>query len=384
MLRLRKHRVILIGPSSSKTLHFSGAGTCWLSWDSEVLHQREPAEKNSPSPRGSPSHSPSSRSISADATPMGASPVGTPQPTQPTQSASPTLNRISPPRLNGSTNNTLNSPFYPSNGTFQNSPSMSNGFGASFNMTPASSHSTPFSSFSPLRPNPGLSLPSPSPPQSLRHPEMYPPPSSLTISSPLTYLPGSSGLPGSQADPPIIPRNARYFDTDDILKHDRRRSLSILPVQNLPIGSGSPTRTPGGSGSSSSVFGVNHPTALTSSWPSHHISPPSRLATTSTTSSSTIVSPLRAPPISTHSPVVSNTRRSIVPAAFQPLVQTLEHRRNVYSDTRPLRSVVGQNLSQALYKSAGVESFKEYVLLAEKEGIVELGGVNGHAWISLK
>lgn len=216
---------------------------------------------------------------------------------------------------------------------------------------------------------------------------MFPPPSTLTTASPLTYLPGSSGLSGLQTDPPLIPRTARYFDTEDILKHDRRRSLSILPTQNLPIGPGSPTRTPGGSGSSTSSisFGLPPPSMSTSTWSTPHISPPSRLSSESSSSSSaTVVSPLRAPPTSTHSPGVSTSRRSLVPAAFQPLVQTLEHRRNVYSDSKPLRSVVGQNLSQALYKSAGVESFKEYVLLAEKEGIVELGGVNGHAWISLK
>jgi len=36
------------------------------------------------------------------------------------------------------------------------------------------------------------------------------------------------------------------------------------------------------------------------------------------------------------------------------------------------------------YKAAGVAKFSQYVALAEKQGIVEIGGSEGTAWIALK
>lgn len=161
MLRLRKHKVILIGPSASKTPQFSGAGTCWLSWDYEVLHQRAPTDAASPSIRGSPSQSPKSKPISADATPMGMSPAGAPLLTK--SVSPPPPSRVSPPRTNGSLGNTLNSPFYSTNGLFHNNSSNSNGFSTSFNMSSSSSLPTPFSSSSPLRPSAGFFFTLPEP-----------------------------------------------------------------------------------------------------------------------------------------------------------------------------------------------------------------------------
>ncbi|KAK0459536.1 NYN domain-containing protein [Desarmillaria tabescens] len=78
--------------------------------------------------------------------------------------------------------------------------------------------------------------------------------------------------------------------------------------------------------------------------------------------------------------------RKVVPVRFSSLVKLLEaHRRN--GSPRPFRSVIAVELVQsdkAIYKKAGVEKFKQYVALAESEGIVELGGMEGGAWIGLR
>ncbi|KAK0210566.1 NYN domain-containing protein [Desarmillaria ectypa] len=76
----------------------------------------------------------------------------------------------------------------------------------------------------------------------------------------------------------------------------------------------------------------------------------------------------------------------VVPARFYGLVKLLEtHRRN--GAPRPFRSIIAVELVQldkAVYKKAGVEKFKQYVALAESEGVVELGGMEGGAWIGLR
>ena len=42
------------------------------------------------------------------------------------------------------------------------------------------------------------------------------------------------------------------------------------------------------------------------------------------------------------------------------------------------------NRNPVLYHRAGCGSFKEYIELAAKEGIVDVGGDKGLAWVSLK
>jgi len=74
-----------------------------------------------------------------------------------------------------------------------------------------------------------------------------------------------------------------------------------------------------------------------------------------------------------------------IPAIFCLLFHSLElHYRK--GQSRPLRSVVGAELAkhENLYQRAGVGSFKEYIALAEKGGIVTCGGNGGYAWVSLK
>ncbi|RDB24035.1 hypothetical protein Hypma_008810 [Hypsizygus marmoreus] len=76
----------------------------------------------------------------------------------------------------------------------------------------------------------------------------------------------------------------------------------------------------------------------------------------------------------------------VVPPIFRLLVQRLEyHRSKGYP--RPFRSGVAVELATQdnnLYRSAGAERFGQYVAMAEKAGIVELGGREGGAWISLR
>ncbi|PBK96658.1 DUF537-domain-containing protein [Armillaria gallica] len=86
------------------------------------------------------------------------------------------------------------------------------------------------------------------------------------------------------------------------------------------------------------------------------------------------------------SALAQSAPRKVVPARFYGLVKLLEtHRRN--GAPRPSRSIIAVELvksDKAIYKKAGVEKFGQYVALAESEGIVELGGMEGGAWIGLR
>ncbi|KAJ7597844.1 NYN domain-containing protein [Mycena floridula] len=72
-----------------------------------------------------------------------------------------------------------------------------------------------------------------------------------------------------------------------------------------------------------------------------------------------------------------------VPQYFLTLVKVLEDYK-AKGVQRPLRGTVAMLSSiQALYKQAGLTKFKEFSALAEKAGIVTMGGLEGEAWISL-
>lgn len=82
----------------------------------------------------------------------------------------------------------------------------------------------------------------------------------------------------------------------------------------------------------------------------------------------------------------NNPNMSNVPERFKILVKQLQKLR-LKGVERPLRSTVGSALleqSQSLYQNAGFNTFKEYAAAAEKAGIVQLGGSDGQAWISLR
>ncbi|KAF8162982.1 NYN domain-containing protein [Crassisporium funariophilum] len=74
----------------------------------------------------------------------------------------------------------------------------------------------------------------------------------------------------------------------------------------------------------------------------------------------------------------------LVPPKFRVLVQCLQiHRQRGL--LQPRRSQVGEMLAKTdTYQQAGVQNFAPYVILAQKEGIIELGGKDGGCWISLK
>ncbi|KDR73459.1 hypothetical protein GALMADRAFT_227907 [Galerina marginata CBS 339.88] len=75
----------------------------------------------------------------------------------------------------------------------------------------------------------------------------------------------------------------------------------------------------------------------------------------------------------------------VTPVNFKVLVQSLQSHR-LKGNYRPPRSIVSIEIAKngLTYKKAGVEKFGQYVALAEQLGIVELGGREGGAWISLK
>jgi NYN domain len=74
-----------------------------------------------------------------------------------------------------------------------------------------------------------------------------------------------------------------------------------------------------------------------------------------------------------------------VPDKFRILIQCLKLHRSRGS-RRPLRSQIGLEINPngTTYRQAGVLKFGEYVEMAEKAGIVELGGFGGTSWVGLR
>ena len=83
-------------------------------------------------------------------------------------------------------------------------------------------------------------------------------------------------------------------------------------------------------------------------------------------------------------PVVSlDTMQSVDP--FQHLIDILDAALRAGQSTLP-RSYVSIQLKkrdERVYQAVGVTKFREYAALAKQQGIIELGGSEGHAWISL-
>jgi hypothetical protein len=87
----------------------------------------------------------------------------------------------------------------------------------------------------------------------------------------------------------------------------------------------------------------------------------------------------------TQSPEKKPSQKKKIPPTLQPLVDVLEKHREK-GVIRPLRSTVGfelVGLAKTVYKQTGTKNFGQLAALAEKEKIVELGGRDGKAWISL-
>ncbi|KAJ8588006.1 hypothetical protein M405DRAFT_820514 [Rhizopogon salebrosus TDB-379] len=74
----------------------------------------------------------------------------------------------------------------------------------------------------------------------------------------------------------------------------------------------------------------------------------------------------------------------ITPAQFLPLIKLLLLARS-NRNMRPGRSMIAEALRQYgdVYKRAGVNTFKDYSMLAQQASLIELGGREGDAWIAL-
>lgn len=74
----------------------------------------------------------------------------------------------------------------------------------------------------------------------------------------------------------------------------------------------------------------------------------------------------------------------VVPPKFNILVEILRRHCSL-GNSRPLRSVIAVELSKYknIYRYAGFARFRQFMALAEKEGIVVLGGMEGDAWVAL-
>ena len=136
----------------------------------------------------------------------------------------------------------------------------------------------------------------------------------------------------------------------------------------------------------------NHPPV--GSPPAHsNVSPPVNVAATPTTPSSPSSIPpsssLNSASLSAIAQISANPRRSApsiaVPDKFKILIKCLKSHRS-RGFLAPLRLKVLSEIAEngTTYRLAGVSTFGEYVTMAEKTGIVELGGSESTAWISLK
>lgn len=90
--------------------------------------------------------------------------------------------------------------------------------------------------------------------------------------------------------------------------------------------------------------------------------------------------------VSASIPPTQQSHTTVVPSQFTLLVQRLQFHRSK-GFPRPFRSGIALELASKdnmVYRRAGTERFGQYVALAEKLGIVELGGKEGGAWIALR
>ncbi|KAF8841187.1 DUF537-domain-containing protein [Paxillus ammoniavirescens] len=118
------------------------------------------------------------------------------------------------------------------------------------------------------------------------------------------------------------------------------------------------------------------PTSCTSS-PVERAASPLSAASTSPSSSSLESNDNSSPADAYH-----HASQDSIPARFQPLIDTLLYMRDK-GHYHTLRSLVGLSLSDEVYARAGVSGFRDYILHASEAGLVECGGIGGHAWIRI-
>ena len=129
----------------------------------------------------------------------------------------------------------------------------------------------------------------------------------------------------------------------------------------------------------------------------HPCSPPAQPPAANVTAKATAPTPSLIPPSSTLSSATVSAITQIsakppqsppfpvVPDIFKILIQSLKSHRSK-GNLRPLRSTIALEVAcnGTTYRQAGVLKFGQYVAMAEKAGIVEMGGSESTAWIGLK
>jgi hypothetical protein len=96
-----------------------------------------------------------------------------------------------------------------------------------------------------------------------------------------------------------------------------------------------------------------------------------------------LLSPISGEPAETWHNHQRTTPSDVLPTVYIPLVRNL-HTHISQGRSQVLRSRVGEDLKhENVYQEAGVKRFKEYIALAESDGVVQMGGSGGCAWVSL-
>ena len=145
------------------------------------------------------------------------------------------------------------------------------------------------------------------------------------------------------------------------------------------------------------VFQVPSTTNVATSLPTLSFTLPSSLVnypTTTTTSTTTTIPTATA--AAAAAPLSKKAKKAAAKAAkaarkpppiadkFKILIECLKSHRSK-GIIRPLRSQIALEIAHngVTYQQAGVTKFREYAEIAEKEGVIVLGGLGGTAWIAL-
>lgn len=114
------------------------------------------------------------------------------------------------------------------------------------------------------------------------------------------------------------------------------------------------------------------------------------LATTSTKNSPAPQTPRVIPPAAAAGPSTARPPAPVhinpIASHFKILIDLLEARRRSQGGSRIVRTDIGSDLAKykAVYTQAGVSSFARYIELAQRTGIVDVGGAGNNMWVELR
>lgn len=186
-----------------------------------------------------------------------------------------------------------------------------------------------------------------------------------------------------------IPNASRSSANPTAIASHASTSINVRPLQeaaNIPqdLRGGGPSlgQDP------SAAPNTTSPKAATSTIPQTSIQPTKTQTASTVSVAPTLMRSAATGPAPNGTPSVpaGAVEPKTVPPGFKLLVQRLEFHRSK-GVSRPFRSGVAVELAtqdNMLYRRAGAERFGQYVALAEKAGIIELGGREGGAWIALR